>query len=65
MERDDSAWVVLAVMDVRPGGGAVDTDEGLPPDVVRRFEALGADVRVSTDPTSGRTVAIRLAALKH
>lgn len=65
VERDDGAWVVVAVMDVRPGGGAVDTDEAPPPAVLRRLEALGADVRVSADATSGRTMAIRLAALKH
>lgn len=65
LERDGANWVVLAVMDVRPGGGPVDTDEAPPPEVQRRLESLGADLRVTVDATSGRTVAIRLAALKH
>ena len=65
VERGGSRWVVLAVLDVRPGGGAVDDEESPPADVVRRATALGGDVRVSMDPALGRTTAIRLRALKQ
>ena len=65
VERGGAVWVVLAVLDVRPGGGAVDNEEAPPADVVLRATALGGEVRVSTDPGLGRTTAIRLRALKQ
>lgn len=65
VERDAHAWVVLAILDVRPGGGAVDDDDGLPPELDEALRGAGADARVTTDPTSGRTTAIRLTALKE
>ena len=65
VERGGSLWVVLAVMDVRPGGGPVDSEEAPPADVVLRATALGGEVRISTSPGQGRTTAIRLRALKQ
>jgi nitrogen-specific signal transduction histidine kinase len=65
VERAGEVWVVLAVLDVRPGGGAVDNEEAPPQDVVLRATALGGEIRVSTDPGQGRTTAIRLRAVKQ
>ncbi|MBW2268182.1 MAG: PAS domain-containing protein [Deltaproteobacteria bacterium] len=65
VERGGSMWVVLAVLDVRPGGGAVDDEEAPPTEVVLKASALGGEVRVSTNPGQGRTTAIRLRALKQ
>jgi hypothetical protein len=65
VERGGCVWVVLAVLDVRPGGGAVDNEEGPPADVVLRATSLGGEIRVSTVPGQGRTTAIRLRALKQ
>ena len=65
VERGGALSVVLAVLDVRPGGGAVDNEEAPPADVVLRVTRLGGEVRVSTDPGQGRTTAIRLRALKQ
>ncbi len=64
VERDGDAWVVIAIMDVRPGGGAVDDDDGLPEALAAALADAGAEARVTTDPTTGRTTAIRLTAIK-
>lgn len=64
VERDGDAWVVLAIMDVRPGGGAVDDDDALPEVLEAALADAGAEARVTTDPTTGRTTAIRLTAIK-
>lgn len=67
MEREGIPSVVVAVLDVHRGDGGDEAARTTPvPDSVRRIvHEFGGDLRTTADPTSGRTTAIRLNAVKQ
>ncbi|MGI9590275.1 MAG: hypothetical protein ACR2P8_02820, partial [Myxococcota bacterium] len=65
LDRGDAPAVIIAVLDQHGAEAAgADLGEAEPEAVQRAVQALGGDIRTTTDPASGRVTGIRLPALK-
>ena len=66
VERKGNRYVMITVVDGQGDGVSIeDPSEPVPDTVLRTIQELGGEIRSSTDPTAGRTTAIRLGAVKQ